>query len=336
MNKKINVYQISPKQSDITSYYRGLGPYGTLARQYSDLEVRYGEKLEIPNMFWCDVLVMQRPFTPDHHAWIQTLQQLGKPVIIDYDDDVTHVPSHNPHQKYYNTQDTQFSIKSSLNIAQAVQVSTEPLKAEFDQYNKNVIVVPNALDNGLFPDPKVNWERRRKLVLWRGGESHTNDLKTFHNEICNVVSSNPKWLFEFFGGEEAYMKYRLQPSLTSNTHFTKSQNMLQFVKSIRDMAPSVLIVPLADDKFNRAKSNIAWIEATMTGAVAVAPDMPDWQKPGVVTYSSKEDFQEKVNYLLAHPEELKANWEKSFEYIKTHLLLETVNQKRYDLIKSLV
>jgi len=333
--KKINLYQISPNKSDITSFYRGVGPYGKLAQSCKDLDIRFDEKLDIAQAFWCDVLVMQRPFLPEHLNIIQTLKQLGKKVIVDYDDDVTNVPEHNPHQAAYNTQEVQFAIKSSIQLADMVTVSTETLKTELAQYNKKIVVVPNALDSDLIKDPEIDWAKRNRMVLWRGGESHTNDLIQHQTQLLNLAKNHPEWLFEYFGGDKTYMNQILKVLMPKgNTHFSKTQSMLQYLKIMKQMAAPIMIVPLVDDVFNRSKSNIAWIEGTMNGSVAIVPDMDSWKAPGIINYTSHDDFEYQVSNLISNPLLLRGNWEASFDYIKNNLDLKRVNKLRYEIINA--
>lgn len=331
--KKLNVYQISPNQIDITSLYRGVGPYGKLAQTHKDLDIRFSQQLDLANLFWCDVFVIQRPFNVDHYGWITTAKDLGKPVIADFDDDITNVPSHNPHQAHYTSPQAQQAIKACIGLADHITVSTETLKQEFSKYNSNITVVSNALDPKLAPKVNINWDKRKQLIMWRGGESHTNDLIQFKDQLINLTNNNKKWMFEFFGGADQFMNYMFKPMLNqNNTHFTKTQSMLQYLKTIGGLTPLVTIVPLYNDVFNVSKSNIAWIEATVVGSVVVAPDMADWQKPGVITYSSKQDFEDKTQYILNHPEEIKKNWQLSNNYIQNNLTLDKMNEMRYNIL----
>jgi hypothetical protein len=133
------------------------------------------------------------------------------------------------------------------------------------------------------------------------------------------------------------MQYVLKPTINSNNaSFAKSISMLQYLKVIDQMCPTIMVVPLLDDLFNRSKSNIAWIEGTMNGAVVVAPDNGSWDQPGIVKYESKEEFKSKTQDLINNPNQLKELWTESFNYIKQNLTLAKINRKRYNLINEVI
>ena len=58
------------------------------------------------------------------------------------------------------------------------------------------------------------------------------------------------------------------------------------------------VVPLKDNLFNHAKSNLAWIEATCAGAMTLAPDWPEWRRPGVSNYESPLNFKKLLRERL--------------------------------------
>ena len=113
-------------------------------------------------------------------------------------------------------------------------------------------------------------------------------------------------------------------------------------------APWVHVVPLADSRFNRAKSMIAWIEATCAGAVVLAPDWEEWQRPGVVHYRDAEEFCNKLKVLMhqfGKTEDTKGRDPERGEvhphagisryYIENHLMLDTVNERRWAILNTL-
>jgi len=114
------------------------------------------------------------------------------------------------------------------------------------------------------------------------------------------------------------------------------QEPITYFKTIYDLRPTVLIVPLKDCEFNKAKSNIAWIEGVFSGGIALAPDWEEWKRPGCITYSSPDDFMNKLERILSGridvARERKAGW----DYIRTELNLSRVNRLRVKLIKDMM
>jgi DNA-binding NtrC family response regulator len=71
-----------------------------------------------------------------------------------------------------------------------------------------------------------------------------------------------------------------------------------------EMRPSFLAVPLADTKFNRAKSNISVLEAAWMGALPIAPRwLEGCALPGVLLYNDQNDFPDALRRACEMPEQ---------------------------------
>ena len=92
-------------------------------------------------------------------------------------------------------------------------------------------------------------------------------------------------------------------------------------------------VPLIEDGMNRCKSNIAWIEATAAGAVTIAPDWVEWQKPGVLNYNGLDEFK---SMLMRPLDDAPERWAASRDYIMENLTLNKVNEQRARIVRELV
>jgi len=115
----------------------------------------------------------------------------------------------------------------------------------------------------------------------------------------------------------------------------------QYMAAYGHLGPWVSVVPLEDTAFNRAKSNLAWIEATCAGALTLAPMWPDWLKPGVFTYDGLKGglkpFDSALRVILSKFEdaEFQARVQASRDYIRENLLLDTVNARRWEIVNRL-
>ena len=116
--------------------------------------------------------------------------------------------------------------------------------------------------------------------------------------------------------------------------------MLDYFGSLKSRTHAIQIVPLADDAFNHAKSNIAYIEAAAAGAVSVVPSWPAWRHngmllPGSMSYCSTTDFYEAVAYGIEHESEMAGTAKTAWEYISSRLFLSDVNEKRRQILDTL-
>jgi hypothetical protein len=257
-------------------------------------------------------------------------KDLGVKIWVDYDDNLFALP--NESRAYF---DYDIAVKKTmlgmLLIADVISVSTLNLKDFFDKMLKSesskVEVIPNALnDDWIKPVEAFNAESN--VIVWRGSETHCGDLTYFNAELYDVISaSTDEW--HFMG----YNPFTLTTTdVASKIKCHKGEDIIIYNQNLQALKPRIMHVPLIDNQLNKAKSNIAWIEATCAGAVCIAPDWPEWNRPGVICYSNQEDFK---RVLLEPSRDHAKCWRESMDYIKANLLLSYVNQKRVDLINKL-
>lgn len=304
----------------------------------------------------CDAVFLQRPAHPVHAQFAKLVKALGLPLWVEWDDDYTCIPVSNPHWEQYADQETHArAIAEIARLADVITVATPELKRrivgmiggtinteQFDRRDK-IVVVPNACHAKFYDEP------RRRVVLWRGTDTHEEDVCTVLKELGEVARTYPvgakgqKWTFHFSGGVpwqvyQAIPKERMEESPFSGPVF--------FVPLLSLMGGWVQIVPLKHNRFNACKSNVAWIEATCAGSVVLAPDGEEWRRPGIVNYRTAQEFQEKLRGLMQDYEAahqgakegefvLHPNVALSRKYIAENLRLREVNQLRWEIVEKL-
>jgi hypothetical protein len=159
------------------------------------------------------------------------------------------------------------------------------------------------------------------------------DLYEYHEEIVQCINSHPKTDFVFFG---CYVP-NIDQKVKDNVRWAKPVNIMDFYIEFTKFNAGIQFVPLIDNKFNRIKSSIAWLDATLAGSVCLAPRFEEWESlPGITLYNDRVSFGNQLNSLLATSDfELKKMHDIAFEYIKDNLLLSKVNKLRMEVIESL-
>jgi glycosyltransferase involved in cell wall biosynthesis len=333
--KKISI--VAPSPEDITSYYRVIRPYGEIVKNHpTEFEVNIDTKIDTIKLFQTHIALFQRPFNKQHLEQILTCKYLDIPVIVDLDDNLLEVPEGNPAHHYYCNKETLAMSKEIYKAADVITVTTPALRNSLLEYNSNIEIIENAYDPVVFKPTEIDWTKRNKIVLWRGGGTHAIDLNTVLPQLAQITKERPDWTFVFFGGKDEFNDYVLKPLLgTKNVVFIKSQSMLKYAENMQQLKPSIMIVPLLQNNFNEAKSNIAWIEGNASGAVVVAPNMGEWNRPGILTYDHPRAFKTQLEYLMDNFNKTPGLWKESNEYIQNNLLLDKINQKRIKLLNDL-
>ncbi len=340
----ISIMVLAPSPKDATSFYRCVGPLAALKREVEGLSLVFTSDINWASLATCDIVFMQRPFKSSHVEIMKMAKANRKPVWVDYDDDLLNVPPSNPASSIYNKEETMRNVVNLVAMADFVTVSTQELKRRFSTFpgrdgklltlNKRVEVIPNAFNEQLLGEPA--WPARNRLVTWRGSETHDKDLFTFTKQLSAVAENCPNWNWNFTGSP-FWLTIEHMPH--NRTTVVEPIDPIEYFEFVKRICPSIMVVPLHDCPFNRAKSNIAWIEGSYAGAVTLAPDWEEWKRPGVWNYTDPTDFKDKLHTLMSlweqEPNKVQADVLRSWEFIKEELTLRKVNRLRLAVIQQL-
>ena len=329
----MNLCGIFPNPTDATSLYRGIGPVGALRRSVDNFRVSLIDRINWSVLALHDAVLLQRPNKPAHLDAANMAHAMGVPVWVDYDDDPFNVPAGNPAAAQWNSDATRKLVATLLAKADIVTVSTQKLAELFAPLTKQPPRrIPNAHNLEAF-GPLAHARSKENLIMWRGSETHLRDLMSVGEQFISVSRTHLNWTW-FFCGMNAWMITEQMPH--DNTIVAPAVDPLEYFALLRRVRPQILVVPLAPNAFNAAKSNIAWLEATYAGAVCLAPEMDEWQRPGVLRYSSPKHFGQVLEQMMAGDIDLDAHWAASKAYIEEHLLLEHTNRLRAGVLSDLI
>lgn len=337
MRKKINVLVNCPNPKDATSLYRGMGPLCELQRKNPEISlITFVNEYSWMIFSMADVFFLQRPYASSHLEMVQMAKDNKVPVWVDYDDDLFTVPVSNPAYRVYANEEVRRTVARIISMADYVTVSTNFLKNQLERgpapLNKNIKVVPNALNERIFDYRTRPTGDRKKLIMWRGSTTHHKDLWHHLAPIVDSVNSDSTWTWLFQGDKPWFLFERLG----ENAIFADSIDPIQYFKQMHAMKPSTMVVPLHDCEFNRSKSNIAWLEAAFFGAMTIGPNWEEWQKPGCINYDSVDNFAGILKRLRLGEWDPTVESEKAWAYIQENLFLSKVNSLRLQVIEELI
>jgi glycosyltransferase involved in cell wall biosynthesis len=179
---KINVL-VLPSDRTGVGKYRSVDPHIYLQNNHSEdfhIDIDYEPKIDDDN-YWKKYQIvhfhrligknyLQSPLI------IKKLNSMGIVTICDLDDYWMPGKEH-PAYELVRKNKLDFHIKNSLEVSQYVTTTTKLFADEISKINKNVFVLPNAID----PEEsqfKAETEKSDRLRFgWLGGSSHLHDLK---------------------------------------------------------------------------------------------------------------------------------------------------------------
>jgi len=340
----VKVLALTRAPGSACEYYRGIG---TLSK-IPGVEIRIADEVNWTVLSQVDILFAERPYSASDHEIISMARDFGVPVWVEVDDDFFNVPAYNPAKDHFWKEGVQQRHAECLAMADIVTVTTAHLREQLLEFNPRIIVIPNA-----FNDYHWEWEFKpgaKNLVAWRGSATHKNDVRRYLDSMAEVQSKNKLdnqgWVF--VGNDLWFAEERLMPKVT---RFVEELPTTVYWKAIRSFGARFWHVPLLDNKFNRSKSNISWIEATYAGAVCLCPDMDEWRNPGAILYEPEievalrppfvypgrsEPYESALTAMLGMSDKEREDaLRQSFEYIGQNLLLSKVNHKRKAIMEAL-
>lgn len=320
----------SPDLQDGVSWWRSWRPWCEVAETVPNVDLLQGDMMR-GSVQWAEVeyasmVCFNRPFQDHHMTVIGAALEHGKPAIVDFDDLVWDIPKGNKASTMYGKREIGIATEACTRSSE-ITVST-PYLASYIQDkvapDTPITCIPNSI-----PD-WYQWNElpSEKVVLWRGGLSHIADIASVANDFQMVAAEHPDWKFMFIGCDPWPVTQRLDPKRYS---VLGTVPLPVLHRLVRQRSFGVMIVPLEDCDFNRAKSNIAWMEGTLSGSRVVAPDfLPEFCKPGVVGYGQARSFADALRQAMDEPaaEHVKA----SRDYIDANLRAGHSTQQRIDLL----
>lgn len=218
-----------------------------------------------------DVVLVQRDAVPPDAVagFVQEVSSSRARLVVEVDDDFfTPAARTRLAEAEYDPARLR-SVRALVDAADLVVVSTDVLGDVLRREGRPVVVLPNQLDAEFWAPVARGADGRARSgavrVLYMGTSTHAHDLAVLRPVFDGLVTRDGRRvLLDVVGVTESGSDwYTVVP--TPETHYP------EFVRWLRSRADtwSVGVAPLVDDTFNRAKSDLKFLEYTMLGLPTV-------------------------------------------------------------------
>lgn len=254
----------------------------------------------------------------------------GRRVIIDLDDDFTSIPSHNPAYKFTGPGHPTYLTELKRMLRNPGVLTTYASPELIKRYRVDGVVIPNYYDdaNPLWQEAKP--ARDTVNIGFSGTSTHREDWKLCHEAVKRVMRERPNvklvvnvdtFIYEQFG-EFPEERRLFIPGVPYNDYPLVYKHI------------DILLIPLRDTYFNRAKSDIKMVECGATRTAYVASDMPvyrEWARGGLL--AGENGWYEQINRLVDSAEERKKYADDGYEHARERTG-SVVGRKWVDLIEK--
>jgi len=286
-----------------------------------------------------DVIVFHRPIKQEMYDAAVLLKQAGKKIVMD-NDDTYRANSGVPVQMFGKDRekldhaishiDTQ--LKKFAELADLVTVSTEFLKKEYESVNKNVQVLPNCVDPFDWEEPTKNDTGKTRILITGSVASNKDyeniipllDMLKGREDVQIILQALPADKPELKETREIY-KPELDFWKQYNVEWYPFMSLTDYLEFIPQLKVDIMLIPRHDNYFNRCKSNLKFLEASMCKMVTVAQSFPDGNSPyeaneydaqNLILATTPDDWTYKVMELIDNPQRRAILSEKAYTYVK--------------------
>lgn len=239
---------------------------------------------------------------------LRRLRNSGTPVIYDIDDDLFSLGAGHPDAA--EVRHKRQTVQEMLELSAVVTTSTEVLRQRISKSvpsSTPVVVVPNGIDaaSWLIKRPQLNSSDVTR-ILYCGTQSHAADWAAVRREIVLTAE------FARRPVEIVLIGVPDDPSAEQSGHLRVLSvpdrlEYPQFVEWILEQERfHIGIAPLNDSVFNKAKSDIKYLEYSALGLATVASRVAPYAstiRHGIdgLLASNVQEFGEMVSYLIQCP-----------------------------------
>jgi glycosyltransferase involved in cell wall biosynthesis len=193
MSKKINILVLPSDRSGVGKF-RSIDPHVCLQKLYPN-EVHVDIEFDVnydDDKFWSkyDIVHFHRLIGQDYDKSIQLIEKLNKQGVVticDIDDYWMPTKEHPLHAIIVQEKINE-KIIAQIKAASHVVTTTSIFASEVQKFNKNVSVLPNAIDPNEPQFKEKTLESDKIRIGWLGGSSHLHDLYLLDG-LVNVIET---------------------------------------------------------------------------------------------------------------------------------------------------
>ena len=232
-------------------------------------------------MLASDMVVMHRPMEQIRKDIFLLLKESGKKIVFDNDDTY----KVNDTMKLGKSLDALDSnIDWFIKNADLVTTTTEYLAEEYRKLNKNVVVLPNCIDPNDREKPIKNKGNKVRIGLVGSTAGIEKDFSRIR-DLLKELSLDERVQLVIFGvvRKDSVIadKYESEISFwdSLNIDWIPPVPIKDYPKVFRSLELDILLIPREDNYFNRCKSNIKFLEASILEIPVIAQGFDDGKSP---------------------------------------------------------
>ena len=313
------------------TFYRCAEPARVLKRLGH--ETRCDRRVGLATAAMSDVVVIQRPTESTTTHLIEkmrTLPESARPrIVVELDDDLFAIPEHNPAHEMMADPARRGRLAWAIALADRVTVTGEHLAQQTRlvhgayEWAGDIRVVPNYVPER-FVVAQVPEAGRAPTITWAGSDTHRRDFDEVAVPLRKLLRERNDFQVRIVGAPYA-------ARLTSATgfHGVFRVSQVPWVEGVARYIPTLAghigLAPLADDLFNRSKSDLRLKELAARGMCIVASVTGPYADSDVPCIGARPagewpSWRDHLAALLDNPGMRQGGAEQALDWAQAHTL----------------
>ncbi len=243
----------------------------SLTKKGESRDKRWARVFKDYDIFWCSYFYdAEEASSMFYHR-----DKFKKKVVVDLDDNYLDIlPTHLLYDVMKPTKRNRAITSTILSFADAITVSTEPLKQKIAEHlkkvhnlEKKIFVVPNMNEISDWDFESTGKDPNKIVIGYAGSNSHYDDLQMVLPHIAKIMEKYPQVYFESIGAvapADIHLFNIFNKSTRDRCDFLPSTSTFkEYTEYLASMKWDIGICPLVDSAFTRSKSHIKWMEYAM-------------------------------------------------------------------------
>lgn len=262
------------------TFYRCSEPARVLRRLGH--ETRSDRRIGLATAAMSDVVVIQRPTETTTQTILEkllTLPERARPrIVVELDDDLFAVPEHNPAHAMMADPLRRHRLTQAIAQADRVTVTNAHLAGQvmgWARHPDDVRVVPNYVPERFVVEkvPELG-PIGTPVITWAGSDTHRRDFDLVAVALRKLLRERTDFRVRIVGAPYAD---RLRSALKGGVDWrTGRVSQVPWIEGVDRYIPTLAghigLAPLADDLFNRSKSDLRLRELAARGMAIIASD----------------------------------------------------------------
>jgi len=272
-----------------------------------------------------DLFIIHRDYPrADTQRDIEEILKTKKPVIYEIDDNIFELePTHVEYEQHFRSIPyiKQLLDNSSIKVLCSSDLLRKSLARRFNKLQ--IFVFTNHLPLSLIPNPPQRKPKDKIRIGFAGTKSHCYDLAIIESALLRIANRYGNKVEIVLWGAATENLRACDQVLIIRTPVS----YWRYLQRLNDLEIDIGLIPLADNEFNRCKTDIKWVEYSALEIPAVISDIPVYHEAkssglGVMVSNDPAAWYNAIVDLIENPEKRHSIGQAAREYILKNRIIE--------------